>query len=96
MAEIPASLAPFFQEYDLQALDLEVSSWTIIERTLQYGNRAELRWLFSCYPWEVIRAWVQRWGNQALPEPHLTFWRLLLELPEAEAGDHLGKGWIEE
>ena len=43
----PGSLAPFFQEYDLAHLDLERSAATIIERTLQYGNREEIRWLFS-------------------------------------------------
>jgi len=41
MSEIPASLAPFFQEYDLEKLTLERSAGTIIERTLQYGNRIE-------------------------------------------------------
>ena len=84
MSEIPASLAPFFQEYDLEQLSLERSAGTIIERTLQYGNRAEIRWLFSQYTPQRIRDWVQQWGEMALPEPHLTFWRLVLEIAEPE------------
>ena len=44
------SLAPFFQEYDLATLDVQRSANTIIERVLQYGNRAEIRWLFQAYP----------------------------------------------
>ena len=63
MSEIPASLAPFFQEYDLEQLTLERSATTIIERTLQYGNREEIRWLFSQYSRQRIREWVQKYGN---------------------------------
>jgi len=78
--EIPRSLAPFFQEYDLGQLDSDQAASTIIERTLRYGNRAELRWLFARYPRPVIAEWVRRWGQYALPAPHLTFWKLLLQL----------------
>lgn len=84
MSEIPASLAPFFQEYDLEQLTLERSAWTIIERTLQFGNRQEIRWLFAQYPRQRIRDWVRQWGEMALPEPHLTFWRLVLDIGKAE------------
>jgi hypothetical protein len=34
---IPASLAPFFQEYRLEKLDLVQHQALIIERTLAYG-----------------------------------------------------------
>ena len=78
----PGSLAPFFQEYDLAHLDLERSAATIIERTLQYGNREEIRWLFSSYSEERVRAWLQCWGGDALPEPHLTFWQMVLDLQD--------------
>lgn len=83
VSKIPASLAPFFQEYTLEQLDLERSANTIIERTLQFGDREEIRWLFHSYSRRKIRDWVQRWGQAALPEPHLTFWRLVLDLGEA-------------
>ena len=82
MSFIPASLAPFFQEYDLEQLDRERSAHTIIERTLIFGNRAEIRWLFSFYSFEKIRDWVQRWGAMALNEPHRSFWRLVLGVEE--------------
>jgi hypothetical protein len=80
--DIPASLAPFFQEYNLELMDKERSAATIIERTLQFGNRAEIRWLFATYCRRQIADWVRRWGEAALPEPHLTFWRLILDLGE--------------
>lgn len=75
---IPTSLAPFFQEYDLASLNPERDSATIIERTLQFGNRAELRWLFTQYSRQQIAAWVQRFGKDRLPHPHLEFWSNVL------------------
>jgi hypothetical protein len=81
-ANIPKSLTPFFQEYDLANLNLQRASATIIERVLQYGNRAEIRWLFQVYPKSEIAGWVSKWGDYALPEPHLTFWKLVLDLSE--------------
>jgi hypothetical protein len=80
MSQIPISLTPFFQEYDLEQLDLERSASTIIERTLQYGNRTEIRWLFHSYSHQQIRDWVAQWGSIALREPHLTFWSLVLDV----------------
>lgn len=81
---IPISLAPFFQEYPLVDLDLEQSAPTIIERTLQFGNREEIRWLFDVYTQERITKWIQTWGEYGLPEPHLCFWKFILGLDEVE------------
>lgn len=80
MQTIPTSLAPFFQEYDITLLTPQKDAATIIERTLHYGSRAELKWLFDEFPRTVIREWVQKWGSFALPPPHFSFWRLLLEV----------------
>ena len=77
---IPTSLAPFFQEYDLGHLHIEQDASTIIERTLRYGTRVELHWLFSVYPREKIKDWLQKWGRYGLPEPHYSFWKLILQL----------------
>jgi len=79
---IPSSLAPFFQEYDIARLDPQTDASTIIERTLRFGTRAELRWLFAEFQPTQIRAWVAAWGKFALPEPHLSFWRLVLEMED--------------
>lgn len=79
ISAIPDSLAPFFQEYDLSRLSPEKDAHTIIERTLQYGNRAELRWLFHSYGEQKIRAWVQHFGRECLPQPHYNFWQLIME-----------------
>ena len=77
---IPSTLVPIFQEYNLQQLDSQRDSATIIERALQFGNRAELRWLFAQYPRTQIVDWIKRFGKARLPHPHLNFWRMLLEI----------------
>jgi hypothetical protein len=82
MTSIPSSLAPFFQEYSLDQLDLQEAANTIIERTLRFGNRAEIRWLFDAYSLQKITTWVRQWGRYGLPEPHLTFWRFVLGIEQ--------------
>lgn len=80
MTSIPLSLTPFFQEYNFEKLSPETDSHTIIERVLQYGNRSELCWLFSVYSKEQIAAWVSQFGKDKLPQPHRTFWQVVLEI----------------
>jgi hypothetical protein len=82
MQSIPLTLAPFFQEYDIAKLNLQTDSHTIIERILQFGNRAELHWLFNTYQQEQITEWVIRFGKDKLPQPHRTFWQIILEIKE--------------
>ncbi|GAB4498108.1 MAG: hypothetical protein OHK0052_10900 [Anaerolineales bacterium] len=77
---IPASLAPFLQEYNLAQINPQTAAPLLIERTLQYGNRSELHWLFTQFSRTQITAWVQRFGAERLPHPHLAFWRLILEI----------------
>lgn len=80
MQPIPLSLAPFFQEYDIKSIDAKRDSFTIIERTLQFGNREELRWLFTTYSREQITNWVKYFGKDRLPQPHRRFWQTILEI----------------
>ncbi len=69
-------LAPFFQEYNISKLTPEKVAHTIIERVLQFGDRAEIEWPFGVYAQEQVTAWVKRFGKDKLPQPH----RELLEI----------------
>jgi hypothetical protein len=82
-AGIPASLRPCFQEYNFEQLNPAQHADLIIERTLAYGNRPELRWLFSRYGWFRLAAWVQRLGARRLPWRRYNLWCVLLSLPPA-------------
>jgi hypothetical protein len=79
MASIPLSLKSFFQEYEIEKLNPEKDSFTIIERVLQFGNRQEIKWMFNLYSQEKILSWVNQYGSERLPQPHLNFWKLVLE-----------------
>lgn len=80
---IPRSLAPCFQEYDLEALDPAQHGDLLIERVLAYGDRRELRWLFGRYGHERVSAWVQQLGARRLPWRRYNLWCVLLGLPPA-------------
>lgn len=82
MQIIPSTPAPFFQEYELTKLDLKRDYATIIERTLQFGNRVELRRLFAQYSRAQIADWVRRFGKDRLSNPQRAFWQLILEIYE--------------
>jgi hypothetical protein len=81
---IPASAAPFFQEYDFTRLDIGEHAELIIERILAYGNRAELRWLVQIYGWEKIRDWIAELGLYRLPLIRYNLWCLVFEAPKEE------------
>jgi hypothetical protein len=79
---IPTSLAPFFQEYVFEKLDVQIAAPLIIERTLRFGTRLEIRWLFTQYTRTQIADWVRNHAHERLPDPHRAFWRILLEIEE--------------
>jgi hypothetical protein len=82
--QIPASAAPFFQEYDLKKLHVGTHAALIIERILAYGNRAELRWLVAAYGWEQIKEWIAETGVKRLPKGRYRLWCLVFDLPQIE------------
>ena len=82
LQSIPATLAPFFQEYDIQKLDTKAAAPLIIERTLQFGNRMEIHWLFGQYSRTQITDWFKKYAKERLPNPHRTFWQIVLEVKE--------------
>jgi hypothetical protein len=46
-ANLPPGLQPYFQEYDVTALDLQRDANLIIQRTLEFGTWDEVRWVFE-------------------------------------------------
>ena len=85
---IPVSLRPFFQEYTLENLDPKVDAFTVIERTLSWGNRRELRWLFRFYPRERIAGMVSYSGWWLIPRHRFDYWRNVLNIVEYRKSDY--------
>jgi hypothetical protein len=88
-AGIPISLRPFFQEYELEKLDPEKSAFTVIERTLAWGDIEELRWLFSRYGNARIEQWIREAGWRCLPKRRFKFWITLFRIVDYRRGERI-------
>ena len=88
-AGIPVRLRPFFQEYELERLDPEQSAFTVIERTLAWGEVPELRWLFSRYGRERLKEFVRKYGWRVLPRRRFKFWVCFFGLSRYEQGERI-------
>jgi hypothetical protein len=75
---IPMSLKPYFQEYDLEGLNIQRDADLIILRILEFGNWTEIRWLFQVYPRERIRRFLREHGERWLKPVTFNYWRLLM------------------
>jgi hypothetical protein len=77
-AEVPMNLRPFFQEYDLSSLNITRDADLIIQRTLEFGNWENLRWLFAQYKVNRIRRFLRQRGERMLKPVTFNYWRKLL------------------
>lgn len=78
--EIPPGLAPYFQEYDVAALDLRADADLILQRTLEHGTWEEVRWLFGVYGAPRVRRFVREHGERWLSKVAFNYWRKLLRV----------------
>jgi hypothetical protein len=79
--QIPATAAAFFQEYNVDLLDINQHAALIIERILLYGNRAEVRWLLETYGRDQVRSWVIQLGMGRLSWRRYHLWCFVFHLP---------------
>lgn len=86
---IPVTLRPFFQEYRLDELDPERNAFTVIERTLAWGDAPELKWLFARYGPHRLEQFVRRHGWRALPARRFNFWVRFFDLSEYARGERI-------
>lgn len=77
---IPSSLPPYFQEYDLGDLSLRRDANLIIQRTLEYGTWAGVRWLFHVYSCRRIQRFLREHGERWLKPVTFNYWRKLLRI----------------
>ena len=82
---IPTTLKPYFQEYILEDLQIRRDADLIIQRTLEFGNWIELRWLFQTYRRERIRCFLREHGVRWLNSVTFNYWRKLLGVRQWKA-----------
>lgn len=87
-AGVPRSLRPFFQDCELEQVDPDAHAFTVIERTLAWGNRAELRWLFRRYPYARLAEFVRQAGWWRLPHPRFLFWLNFFQITDYRKSDY--------
>lgn len=78
--KIPGGLRPYFQEYDVDRLDLQADANLIIQRTLDFGNWEDIRWLFGFYGVERVRNFLDTYGDRFLSPVSFNYWRKLLKV----------------
>jgi hypothetical protein len=79
-SNIPPGLRPYFQEYDVAALDQKRDANLIIQRTLEFGDWEEIRWLFHTYGMRRIRSFLRQHGERWLKPVDFNYWRKLFRI----------------
>ena len=84
---LPADSAWLFPEYEFSTIAIDTHLGVIIERILEKGNWAQLRWLFSTYGEENVAAWVRKHGFRLLSKRSFSLWRVTLGIEDFQAPD---------
>lgn len=79
---LPQSSEWLFPEYDFEAMNVTDYAGVVIERILERGSWAEIRWLLDSYGKPRIAAWVSRHGYRLLDPRAFHYWRWMLGVAE--------------
>lgn len=77
---LPTTLHPLFWDCRPEALDCEAHAPFILERVLEYGSLAAVRWALDTYGDDRIKAFLRDRGRRTLSRKTLSFWTILLDL----------------
>lgn len=95
---LPSFLSDLFWDVDFHLLDSQ--SELSLERILEYGDLASVRWLFSNRSRSDITRFIRDKGKRRLSKKSLNYWQTILETGNVARNSHrdsektLGKtGW---
>jgi len=77
---IPPGLHPYFQEYDVDSLDMQRDANLIIQRTLEFGTWEEVQWVFDTFGPRRVRLFVRQYGERWLKPVNFHYWLKLLRI----------------
>ncbi len=72
---LPADSAWLFPEHDFDTMNLVQFANVIVERVLERGSAAQVRWLIQQYGTRAIVGWVRRYGYRRLSHKVFEYWR---------------------
>jgi hypothetical protein len=78
MASLPPSLRPLFWDCRTESIDVESQAPFVLERVLEYGSLAAVRWALATFGDERIKEFLRCRGARTLSRKTLSFWTLLL------------------
>ncbi len=77
---LPASSVRLFPEYDFARMNPDHYAGVIMERVLDRGSWAEIRWLLETYGKREIAKWVRAHGYRRLDKCAFNYWRNMLDI----------------
>ena len=78
--KLPATLHPLFWDCRPESLDSDAHAPLVLERVLEYGSLASVRWALEAYGPDRIREFLRTRGARTLSRKTLSFWKVLLDL----------------
>ena len=79
---LPEEFYPFFWDVKKKKLDVQRNASFIIERLLEMGDDAAIRWVLATYPMEAIEGVVR--DSRRLSKKTVRFWQLIFGLEDEE------------
>lgn len=81
---LPTDFHHLFWDCRAESIDVEAQAPFVLERILEYGSLAAVRWALGTYGTERVKDFLRNRGVRALSRKTLGFWTFLLDL-EGEA-----------
>jgi hypothetical protein len=72
---LPLDSAWLFPEHDFASMNPTRFAPVVMERVLERGSAAQIRWLLSHYGQRAVAAWVRRYGYRRLSHKVFEYWR---------------------
>jgi uncharacterized protein DUF6922 len=80
--KLPATLHPLFWDCRPESIDSDAHAPLVLERVLEYGSLASVRWALDMYGSDRIRQFLRTRGARTLSRKTLSFWTVLLDLED--------------
>lgn len=81
---LPPNLHHLFWDCRPESIDTEAQAPFVLERTLEYGSLAAVRWALNTYGIGRVKEFLRDRGVRTLSRKTLSFWTLLLDLEGEE------------
>lgn len=83
-AKLPSKTLRLFPHYENSANLTEQSPGLVISKVLEEGDQQDLRWLAGRFTEEDLATWLIEHASRLLTRRSRSFWRLVLDLQDAE------------